>query len=314
MEVATWEHPGGEPSLEHLQALLDSARDFKAQFVIALGGGSVLDLGKACAGLLGTMAALEDIHDGHAPINTNGIPWCGVPTTAGTGSEATQVSVLTNGRSGVKKGLRAPHMQASLVVLDPGMLAGSPKHVIAHAGLDALTQAVESFVSRGATRLTEELALLGLELVSSNLKEVTRDPGSSMAEPLLMGSFLTGVAFSSSRLGVVHGLAHPLGSRYHLPHGLVCGVCLPAAIRFNRQSMGEKYELMSEACGADLQEVVASLLQTLEMANPFAGQPIVDREAMIDEVLSSGSTRHNPRAVTRRDVEELLKEVFQMGG
>jgi alcohol dehydrogenase class IV len=293
---------------------MDSARDFRAQFVIALGGGSVLDLGKACAGLLGTMAALEDIHDGRAPIKTNGIPWCGVPTTAGTGSEATQVSVLTSGRSGVKKGLRAPHMQASLVVLDPGLLAGSPKHVMAHAGLDALTQAVESFVSRGATRLTEELALLGLQLVSSNLKEVTRDPGSSMAEPLLMGSFLTGVAFSSSRLGVVHGLAHPLGSRYHLPHGLVCGVCLPAAIRFNRQSMGEKYEIMSEACGADLQEMSEGLLQTLEVSNPFAGQPIADREAMIEEVLSSGSTRHNPRTVTARDAEELLEEVFQMRG
>lgn len=311
MQVTTWEHAGGEPSLDDLQALLERAQRFKSEFVIALGGGSVLDLGKACAGLLGTDQALEDIHDGRVPVGTHGVPLCAVPTTAGTGSEATRVAVLTNMKTGIKKGLRSPHMLARMVVLDPGLLSGSPREVIAHAGLDAVTQAVESFVSRGATRFTEELALLGLQLLCDNVKGVYEDPQSPKAEPLLMGSFLTGLAFSSSRLGVVHGLAHPLGARYHQPHGLVCGVLLPLAIAFNKDAMSQKYELMSQTCGMDLLKKVESLLEDLGVGNPFAGQAVLDRKAMIREVLSSGSTQHNPRGVTKKDVERLLKELFQ---
>ncbi|NJB67704.1 alcohol dehydrogenase [Desulfobaculum xiamenense] len=310
-----WEHPGGEPTLDALDALLAFARENHAEWIAAVGGGSVLDIAKACAGLHALPMPSVQYHDG-APVDGPGLPFIAVPTTAGTGSEATPVAVLTNTQTGVKKSFRSRSMTASLVLLDPSLLESCPASVVASSGLDAVTQAVESYTSRFATWHSQALALRGLELLCTNLAPAyrgARDAGHvapAHAEGILTGSYLAGLGFASSRLGVVHGLAHPLGARYHQPHGLTCGVCLPLAVELNREAMGERYDEMSRAIGTDLLDAIHAMLDEFDIGNPFSGQPLPDRAAVIEETLVSGSTKANPLTITAEHVTLLLDRLF----
>jgi alcohol dehydrogenase class IV len=309
LEVVPFRHRGGEPTLAQVAEALTAARRCKAEWIAGVGGGSVLDLAKAVAALMHAAQPLADYHDGLA-IERAGIAFVAAPTTAGTGSEATVNSVLTNEASGAKKSIRDIGMMARVVILDPALLASCPRPVIAASGMDALTQAIESFTSRKATWLSETLALKGLTLIAAHLEKVYHDPGNPSADPLLEGSYFTGIALSLSRLGVVHGLAHPLGALYHVPHGQVCAVCLPHAIALNREAFGPRYERMSQAVGRDLLQCVRELIARLGIESPFAGKPLDDRELIIRETLASGSTHANPRTITRADVEALLDTLF----
>jgi alcohol dehydrogenase class IV len=307
--VKTWQHPGGEPTLHQLESLLSDAREYRAEWIAGVGGGSVIDLAKACAGLLEAARSPVDYHDG-AAIEASKIPFVVAPTTAGTGSEATIVCVLTNSDTNVKKSFRHPSFMARLVILDPELLAGSPPSVIAHSGMDAFTQAVESYVSTGATWFSDQLSLKALSMIFSSVRAVFENSCSDNAENLLMGSYFAGLALSNARLGIVHGLAHPLGARYHVPHGLACAVCLPHAIKFNREVINEKYAIMSETIGGDLLRETNRLIKDLNIHSPFAGKPIFEKDRIIKETLASGSTAANPRKVEVSDVDYLLNEIF----
>ena len=309
MAVETWEHPGGEPTLSDLFVLMKTARRCGADWIAGVGGGSVMDLAKACAGLFRAAKPLEAYHDG-ASIETPGIPFIAVPTTAGTGSEATANSVLTNTAARRKKSIRGDGLTARLVILDPELLWHCPKRVIAHAGMDAFTQALEAFTSRHAVWLSDEFALKALELIGANLEDFYIGAGHAAPERVLTGSYLAGLAFAIARLGVVHGIAHPLGVRYGIPHGYVCGVCLPCAVELNKDAMGEKYNRASDAIGGDLLEFIKNLLVKLEMPSPFRGKPVLEKEAIVKETVSAWSTEANPKTIVPADVEWLLTRLF----
>jgi alcohol dehydrogenase class IV len=309
MAVLPFRHRGDEPTLGNVGDLIQAARRHDANWIAGVGGGSILDLGKAAAALYRATEPPEAYHDG-APIETQGISFLAVPTTAGTGSEATINAVLTNERTGTKKSIRDIGMMARLVILDPDLLRSCPPRVIAASGMDALTQAIEAFTSRHATWLSNELALQGLTLVSANLEAVHADPATARAEDLLTGSYLTGVALSFARLGVVHGMAHPLGTLYHVPHGQVCAACLPHALELNREAFGGKYAAMSRAVGGDLICRVRTLSQNLGLISPFAGKLLRSKESIIGDTLASGSTLANPKPITRADVEWMLDRMF----
>jgi len=307
--LKAWRHPGGEPTLAQLDDLLRTARGREAEWIAAVGGGSVLDIAKACAGLLHASLSPVAYHNG-AEIETSRVPFVAVPTTGGTGSEATIVSVLTDEEKEVKKSIRHFSFMASLVILDPELTASCPGNVVACSGMDAFTQAVESFVSVHATWLSEEFSLKAMALIASGIEAVFDGERGDKAQDLLVGSYLAGLALSNAGLGIVHGLAHPLGIRYHAPHGLVCALCLPPALEFNRKAMGEKYLRMSCTIGADLFEKTRYFIKTLKIESPFAGQTVRDRQGIVLETLESGSTRANPRPVTEKDVEFLLEKIF----
>lgn len=307
-EVRVWIHDGGEPTLDQVEQLRTDARTHAPDWIAAIGGGSVMDLAKAGAGLMNAPLPVVAYHDG-AAIPHADIPFVVVPTTAGTGSEATMVSVLTNTATGVKKSIRHPSFMAAIVLLDPELLDGCPKEVIAASGMDAFTQAIESYISAGATWLTDTLALHAAGLIHNSLEAVYT--GDSMRQgDLLQGSYLAGIALSNARLGIVHGLAHPLGARFHVPHGLACAVCLPRALAFNRDTVPEKYEQLSLMAGSDIHEYVQQLLTRMHLSNPFAGATITDRNTIIEETLASGSTKANPRQVTESDIALLLERLF----
>ena len=308
--ICAWRHSGGEPTLDQLEDLLSAARGHGADWIAAVGGGSVLDVAKAAAGLLEAPLSAQAYHDGE-PIEASRIPFIAVPTTAGTGSESTMVSVLTNSETTMKRSIRHPSFLARCVILDPELLTGCPASVIASSGMDALTQAIESFTSRHTTWLTDVVALKAMDLICANLPAVFQKRGAEgAAGQLLEGSFLAGVALSNARLGIVHGLAHPLGVRYHVPHGVVCSVCLLPALKFNREAMGGKYAKLATALGGDPMERVSEMLSLLQIESPFSGQAIVEQDAIIQEALASGSAAANPRVADAADVAALLGDIF----
>jgi len=309
VEIVPWQHRGGEPTLDDVEAARSRAGELDPSWIGALGGGSVLDLAKACAGLRHSGASAAEHHAG-LPVETPGLPFLAAPATAGTGSEATGVSVLIDGTTGKKKAIRSPGMLAARVLLDADLLATCPGRTIADSGMDALTQAVESLLSTGATRFTRMLAGEGCRLIAASLPEVYEDPGTENAEDLLLGSFLTGMAFSSSRLGVVHGLAHPLGGYFNVSHGRVCGVCLPLALELNREAVPERYEELRELLAGDPINRIHELLNDLEVQNPFQGMSLENAEAIVRETLESGSTAHNPKPVTDGDMRWFLGCLF----
>ncbi|MDI6774235.1 MAG: iron-containing alcohol dehydrogenase [Verrucomicrobiota bacterium] len=312
LAVERWECPGGEPTLDQAEELLAFARSRQVEWVAAVGGGSVLDAAKACAGLLHATGPVLGYHDGKA-LPPSRTPFLAAPATAGTGSECTGVCVLTNAKTLVKKSFRHSSFMARVALLDAELLATCPPAVIAASGMDAFTQAIESYVSRGASWFSDAAALEGIARINGSLEAVFREAKGDPAQDLMTGSYLAGLALANARLGIAHGLAHPLGARRHVPHGLACAVCLPHAIEFNRAAMGEKYDRLSRAVGGDLLERTRSLIQSLGIESPFAGKPIERLEAVIEETLASGSTTANPRPVGRDDVLELLRRIFDRG-
>lgn len=305
-----WRHPGGEPTLDQLEELLTAARGHGAHWVAAIGGGSVMDLAKACAGLLEAPHSAEAYHEG-LPVTASRIPFIAAPTTAGTGSESTIVTVLTNSQKGLKRSIRHPSFIARLVVLDPDLLSSCPARVIANSGMDAFTQAVEAYLSIKATWFSDQQALKAVELINASVEQVYDGGGNaSSRQDLLQGSYLAGLALSNARLGVVHGLAHPLGVRYHQPHGLVCAVCLPPVLEFNRGSVGAKFDRLAACVSQDVAARARELLVRLGITSPFRGAALRDEKGIVAETLASGSTAANPRPVTDVDVSGLLAQIF----
>jgi alcohol dehydrogenase class IV len=154
------------------------------------------------------------------------------------------------------------------------------------------------------------LALQAVEDINGSIETVFNGGDDASREALLRGSYLAGLALSNARLGLVHGLAHPLGARFHLPHGLVCAVCLPHVLHYNREASAEKYARLEAILGVDVEERASALNKTMRIANPFAGRHLDDLDAIITETLASGSTKANPRSIDAAAVESVLDRLF----
>ncbi len=302
--------PQGEPTLDEISAVIARGYSFKIDWIAGIGGGSVLDLAKAAAGLFHAKEKPVFYQEGGA-LEAAGIPFLAIPTTAGSGSEASPNSVIINPEKKVKLSIRHPSFLARKVILDPDLLKGLPFSIMCHSGMDAWVQAYESFISKNATWFSENFALKAIQLISRHLVPALNTGRDEDLSGLMLGSFLAGVAFSHSRLGVIHGLAHPLGVLYNVPHGLICSLLFSPSIKLNMNAMGnQKYSIMSQAVGMDLLQKVHELQKTLKIVSPFKGKPLPEKEKIIRETLESGSTAANPKPITREDVEYLLREIF----
>lgn len=309
MKVDCFCRGGGEPALDEISEVIEKAREIKAEWIVGIGGGSVLDLAKAAAGLFNAGEKPVFYQEGGA-LKEKGIPFIAVPTTAGTGSEATINSVITNKEKRIKLSIREKSFLARKIILDVELLKGMPVSIIAWSGMDAFVQGYESYISRNATWFSESFALKSIDLINKNILPAYKTGAEENLSALLLGSYLGGIALSSSRLGVIHGIAHPLGVLYNLPHGLVCSACFISSIKLNKKIMGEKYDVISDLLGMDFLQRIDVLLKELKIESPFKRKPIAEQEKIIEETLKSGSTAANPKEVTREDVEFLLSEIF----
>ncbi|MEA3489090.1 MAG: iron-containing alcohol dehydrogenase [Candidatus Omnitrophota bacterium] len=303
---------GGEPTLDEISRVIEKARALEAGWIAGIGGGSVLDLAKASAGLFKAGEKPSFYQEGGL-LEEKGIPFIAVPTTCGTGSEATINSVIINSEKKVKLSIRDESFLARKVILDAGLLEGIPPRVMSYAAMDAFVQAYESFISKNASWFSESFALKAMGLIDRNIQEAYDSGAEEKLSPLLLGSFFAGIALASSRLGVIHGIAHPLGALYGLPHGLLCSLCFIPSVKLNREAMGKKYDIMSEVLGKDLLERIEELLASFEISTPFREKEFAEKEKIIEQTLTSGSTAANPKKVERKDVEFLLEEMTDEG-
>ena len=303
----------GEPSLKDIRAVITYAKKKKVLWIGGIGGGSVMDLAKAVAGLYKSSQDPEYYQIGGV-LEKKGIPFVAVPTTAGSGAESTINAVIINEKTNEKLSIRDDSFMADLVILDPELMAGIPQNVLAESGLDALTQSIESYMSNGSTWYTEQLALKGFKQIISNLEasyEAANEKEYSEAySGLLEGSYLTGIAFTNSRLGLVHGIAHTLGTMYKQSHGLVCALCLIPVLEINKSHAADKYQILSDLAGMDLIKKIKELLEKFEIQNVFKGQTIKDARKIVQNTLASGSTKANPKTINAEDVNSLLQTLF----
>lgn len=234
----------GEPTVSQAEAGAALARRIGAEFIVALGGGSALDLGKAVAALAASSGAaldyLEVIGAGK-PLERPALPLLALPTTAGTGSEVTKNAVLTSEAHRVKVSLRHESMLPRVAIVDPDLTLSVPPEVTAATGLDALTQCIEPYLSCQANPLTDALSLAGIERGARSLRRAVENGSDRAArEDLALCSLFGGLSLANAKLGAVHGIAGPFGGRYDSPHGAVCARLLPLALEVNLRALAER--------------------------------------------------------------------------
>jgi len=301
-----------DPTLEQVETARRLAREETCDLVVALGGGSAIDAGKVAAGLFSEPAPVREFQQGR-PVETPGLPFIAIPTTAGTGAEATPNGVITDTDRHIKQSIRDASFMPDVAIVDPEPMRHASLAVTAHAGMDALDQAIESHVSRYAYSLTHALSRQAVVLLARALPRLAEDLDDMTArEDAAMGSLMAGLALTNAKLGVVHGLAHPLGARYGIPHGRVCGILMPHAIRYNAEVAAVGYAELSEVVGRSIVDFVEDTLAALGMPPDLKeyGIPRDDIPAIVSEARGAGSTGANPRDVTDDDLAALLDAVI----
>ena len=241
IEIVVFSCGRGEATVTMVNEAVEMALEENVHFIVGIGGGSVMDVAKATAGIVTNGGLAEDYHEGK-PFELPGLPFIAIPTTAGTGTEITNNAVLIDKTKGFKKSIRGSHLMSKYILLDPELTLNCPPEITASSGADALVQAIESYVSKKSHPLADIYALEAIFLILPNLRTVFENGGDYAARSeMLLGSFFAGIALSNVGLGLVHGLAHPIGCKYNLPHGKVCGALLPYVIEYNLEYRADKY-------------------------------------------------------------------------
>lgn len=240
IEVATYSVPG-EPTTSIVADGARKAQQAGCDLVISLGGGSVLDTGKAIAALLtngGDLLEYLEVIGRGRPLTKPSVPTIAIPTTAGTGAEVTRNAVLASPEQHVKVSLRSPFLLPRLAVVDPCLTHSMPPALTASTGLDALTQLIEPYVSSKSNPLTDALCREGMERAARSLRRVYQDANDAVArEDMALASLFGGLALANAGLGAVHGFAAPIGGMYSAPHGAICASLLPHVMAANVQAL-----------------------------------------------------------------------------
>jgi alcohol dehydrogenase class IV len=317
----------GEPTIDVARAAAAIARDHGANVVVAIGGGSVIDVGKAVAMLLANggdpLDYLEVVGAGRK-ITQPALPCVAVPTTAGTGAEATANAVLASPANGVKASLRSPMMIPRVALLDPELTLSCPPPVTAASGLDALTQCLEPLVSAQANPLTDSLSADGLRHAAAGLRAAYAD-GSDVDARTSMAicSLLGGMALANAKLGAVHGLAGVIGGTAEVPHGVACAALLVPVIEANVQALQAKQpghpalgrytlaaQLLTGRASATIEDGVSWIRETLALLEipglAAFGVTAEQADQVAAHAVKSSSMKGNPVALSTSDLRDVL--------
>jgi len=303
----------------------ERARACRAELVLGLGGGSSMDVAKLLAVLCGSSQALADMY-GIGRVTGPRLPLVLMPTTAGTGSEATAISIVTTGET-TKSGVVSPLLMADLAILDAELTLGLPPAATAATGIDAMVHAIEAYTSaRLKNPVSDMLARQALALLSGNLLAACRDGSDRRArEAMLLGATLAGQAFSNAPVAAVHALAYPLGGHFHVPHGLSNALVLAPVLRFNLEAATPLYAelaalLPGAGCPAAPAQAAAYLVQRLEEMVRETGIPGTLREVGVtqadlprlaaDAMLQQRLLVNNPREMTEADALAIYQAAF----
>jgi len=307
-----------DPSIQLVDSIAEKARKAGIQALIGLGGGSSMDSAKVAAALVKNQGSIRQ-YLGVGLLPRPGLPIIAVPTTAGTGSETTYLSILSDLEHETKKGFGSPYIIPRYAFLDPELTAGLPPHITAPTGMDALCHCIEAYTSANANPYSDSLAVKAVELLGANIREVFRNGGNLAArQDMLLGSFMAGIAFANAGVHAVHAFAYPLGGMFHIPHGMANSLMLPVIIRYTAGSMPERFghvaRLLTGREGADWRDCIAeveALSADLQLPRNLAAVNIPDSalEPMSVSVMDQTRLLVNcPRPVTQADALELYTQ------
>jgi alcohol dehydrogenase class IV len=310
-----------DPPEAVVMAAVDFARAHCIDLVIGLGGGSSMDVAKLVAVLAGSDQPIAQIY-GIGNVTGQRLPLVQVPTTAGTGSEVTNIAIVTTGAT-TKSGVVAPQLYADIAVLDATLTLGLPPLVTAATGIDAMVHAIEAFTSKHKKNpMSDMLARQALTLISANLLTACRD-GSNMAarQAMLLGACYAGQAFSNAPVAAVHALAYPIGGVFHVPHGLSNALVLPHVLRFNAAHATKHYaelaDIIAPGTPGSNEAKAAALIAAMETLASQAGIATTLRQVGItendldrladDAMLQTRLLGNNPRELTREDARAIYR-------
>ena len=314
-----------EPVVEYVEEGLRAFRDAGADIVVSVGGGSPIDTGKAIASLSRNPGEISD-YVGTSKITKPSAPLIAIPTTAGTGSEVTPFTIITNTQTNVKMLISSPHLLPTVALVDPIMTLKMPQGITAATGLDALTHAIEAYVSIKAQPLTDTFALQAIRLISSNLRRAWSYPDDLEARSsVLMGALQAGLAFANSSVALVHGMARPIGAYFHVAHGISNAVLLPAVIEYSVTGNPKRYADIAGAMGEQIRglstddaaqrtiDAVKRLNADLQIPSLSGlGINVAKFESLVSKMaldaIASGSPGNNPRKATPEEIVTLYRK------
>jgi alcohol dehydrogenase class IV len=317
-----------EPTDRYVSESLDMLKKENCDVIVSLGGGSCIDTAKAIAVLSTNGGFIGDYMGKGRIAGVKAMPHIAIPTTAGTGSEATDVTVITNTSNDVKMMIKQPEFMPDVAIVDPVLTISSPKSVTAATGVDALSHAVEAYLSRKSHPMTDTMALSAMELIVDNLL-LSYHEGENLdaREAMSLGAMQAGMAFTNASVCLVHGMSRPIGALFHIPHGYSNAMLLPAVLEFSKEKcedrladLGRIFEkenrlLTNEEYAGLAVSSVKKLCKELGIPN-LKGWGI-DSEAftnavskMTEDAFMSGSPANNPKVPTREELESLYHTCY----
>lgn len=306
------------PTIEDIQAGVKACQETAADYIVAIGGGSPIDTAKAI-GIIMTNPDFSDVIslEGTAETKNPALPILAIPTTSGTAAEVTINYVITDAENHRKFVCVDPHDIPVVAFIDSDMMMGMPKGLCAATGMDALTHAIEGFITKGAWEMTDMLHIQAIEIISHALRDSVAGDQTGR-EKMALGQYIAGMGFSNVGLGLVHGMAHPLSAWYNTPHGVACATLLPLIMDYNKEFTGEKYREIAIAMGVEgatempLAEVRNAAVQAVKQLGIDVGIPQSlseigmkkeDVARIAEDAARDVCTPGNPRDVS---VEEII--------
>ncbi len=321
IKTEVYDGVNSEPDLDHVSQALEIQQKHKCDVMVSFGGGSPLDAAKAVSIMATNPGHISD-YMGVGKVQKPGLPMIAIPTTAGTGSEGTQVTIITDTTRDVKMMISSPQILPKAAMVDPELTLAMPKGLTAATGLDALTHAIEAYVSLKAQPMSDMFALNATRLLSQNLFKAWRNPGDYEARSnTMLGALQAGIAFSNASVALVHGMSRPIGALFHVAHGVSNATLLKVVMEFSLPGNLPRYADLALAMGlpdsGDIEknalagmERVAELVYAMEVPSCTAlgvTKDKLDQHAnkMAEDALASGSPGNNPRQATKEEIIEL---------
>ena len=310
------------PTIENVKSGVEAYQKSGADYMIAIGGGSSMDTGKAI-GIIINNPEFADVRslEGVAPTKNRTVFTIAVPTTAGTAAEATINYVITDVEKKRKFVCVDVNDIPDIAIVDPDMMSTMPKGLTASTGMDALTHAIEGYTTAAAWELADCLNLEAIKLIAANLrKAVNNDPEGR--EAMALGQFVTGMAFSNVGLGIAHSMAHTLGAVYDTPHGVACAMMLPIVMEFNQDATGEKFKDIAEAMGVDTTgmdqaayrkaaiDAVRQLSADVGIPTRLEAMKEEDLEFLAQSAAADACAPGNPKAASVEDFKALFRKII----
>lgn len=315
------------PTIKNVKDGVNRCKEIKADYIIAVGGGSVIDTAKAI-GIIMTNPEFENVIslDGTAETKNKSLPIIAIPTTAGTAAEVTINYVITDEERVKKMVCVDPHDIPVLSIIDQELMMEMPKMVAASTGMDALTHAMEGFITKSAWEMTDMFHLEAIKLIFNNIDKAVNEKDKEAIENVGLGQYIAGMGFSNVGLGIVHSMAHPLGALYDTPHGIANAVLLPYVMEYNASVCKDKFREIAKVMNLKVEnlsedDIVSEVINAIINMNKKLGIPSNLKELNVQEkdldwlanaAYNDLCTGGNPKKTSIKDIKELYTKIYNL--